>query len=486
MDPSTQKELHDASLAEIDTGDADTAAIFDPQVVKRLKRKVDFILLPLLTVAYLLNSLDRSNLSNAYTAGLSKDLGLVGNQYNQILTYYAIPLVVFGPVVTVLTRLLGARWTIGSMLLVFGAASLASGFVKDFKGMVVCRVFVGAFEAGFLASVIYYLSTWYTRRELASRIGIFYAALVASSAFGGLFAYGMFQIKNEKYFRWSYLFFLEGGLTMAWALVIYIAMPSSPQTAWFLNQNEKIVAQQRLEQDSISSSLESTKFRWKEALSEFTTLHGYIRLCLSFVGGTVLTSNANFLAIVVQRLGYSVVKTNLYTVAPALVGAVVLVTFCKSSDHFHERGFHQAAASVLSLVGYIILATVSSTNTAVLYFAMFLCTMGAYPTTPIGAAWTVDNIPNLNARAMTSGLFVAVGNCGGLLSSNIYYKREAPRYMTCLVVNIVMSAILVVASALYTMWMRWENRRRNQTYGPGATSTEGVASSRDPRFRFAT
>lgn len=100
------------------------------------------------------SSLDRSNLSNAYTAGLPEDLGLTGNQYNQILTYYTIPLVVLGPVLTMGTRLLGAHRTIAGMLLVFGAASLAGGFVKDFKSMVVCRVLVGAAESGFLASCV--------------------------------------------------------------------------------------------------------------------------------------------------------------------------------------------------------------------------------------------------------------------------------------------------------------------------------------------
>ena len=157
--------------------------------------------------------------------------------------------------------------------------------------------------------MVYYLSIWYTRRELASRIGIFYAALVASSAFGGLLAYGMFQITNETYFRWSYLFFLEGALTMTWAILLFFILPSGSQTAWFLTPAEKEVAHLRLEQDSVSTL--DLKFNWKEALSEFTTPHGYIRVCMAFVAGTILTSNANFLAMVVKRLGYSVVKTNL-------------------------------------------------------------------------------------------------------------------------------------------------------------------------------
>ncbi|KAJ5807901.1 hypothetical protein N7474_009170 [Penicillium riverlandense] len=78
------------------------------------------------------------------------------------------------------------------------------------------------------------------------------------------------------------------------------------------------------------------------------------------------------------------------------------------------------------------------------------------------------------------------GNCGGLLSSNIYYAWEAPRYITSLTVDITMAAILVTASSAYTLWMRWENRRRDKRNGPGRFSTEGITGSRDPRFRFET
>lgn len=176
MDPSALKSPSQADFTKTVTSGA--AAIIQPDVVKRLKRKADFILLPMLTFAYLLkyvrlllpyclldinyqlminsydSSLDRSNVSNAYTAGLSADLGLKGNQYNQLLIYYQIPFIVLGPVATMFTKMLGARWTLPGMLLLFGAASLASGFAKNFKSMVVCRVFVGAFESGFLASCV--------------------------------------------------------------------------------------------------------------------------------------------------------------------------------------------------------------------------------------------------------------------------------------------------------------------------------------------
>lgn len=157
--------------------------------------------------------------------------------------------------------------------------------------------------------VIYYLSIWYTRKELATRIGIFYAALVASSAFGGLLAYGMFHIQGGPYPHWAYLFFLEGGLTMLWSMILFLLLPSGTDQAWFLNDKEKEVARLRLIQDSVANL--QTPFKWKEAFGEFYTPHGYIRIFVAFVSGIILTSNANFLAMVVKRLNYSVVKTNL-------------------------------------------------------------------------------------------------------------------------------------------------------------------------------
>lgn len=96
---------------------------------------------------------------------------------------------------------------------------------------------------------------------------------------------------------------------MLWATLLYIALPSGTDQAWFLNDQEKEVARLRLIQDSVANL--QTPFKWKEAFGEFYTPHGYIRIFVAFVSGIVLTSNANFLAMVVKRLNYSVVKTNL-------------------------------------------------------------------------------------------------------------------------------------------------------------------------------
>lgn len=85
-----------------------------------------------------------------------------------------------------------------------------------------------------------YFSTFYTRRQIAFRIGIFYASSITASPFGGLLAYGVFHISgNKTLFTWSYLFFLEGGITLIAAVVTFFVLPRNIETAYFLIEEEK-------------------------------------------------------------------------------------------------------------------------------------------------------------------------------------------------------------------------------------------------------
>ena len=78
----------DGKIPRIQHGEAEDAAIiaalqsYVPGTVaeKRLVRKIDFILLPILWWMYILAHLDRSNIANANAAGMSEDLGLSDNR----------------------------------------------------------------------------------------------------------------------------------------------------------------------------------------------------------------------------------------------------------------------------------------------------------------------------------------------------------------------------------------------------------------------
>ncbi|KAH8898749.1 retrograde regulation protein 2 [Thozetella sp. PMI_491] len=454
-------------------------------LIRAFVRKCDWHLIPFLSLTYFFNSLDRSNLGNAQTAGFSTDIGLVGNQYNLILTFYYVPFVCFAPFFTMLTNAITARYSLSIMMCGFGLASLSTAFVKSFSGAFACRFFVGVFESGFLPSAIIYMSTFYTRRDIASRVGLFYAASVAAAAFGGLLSFAVFRIQDSTLHNWSYLFVIEGSLTMSIGLSLPWVIPGSLKSARWLSPEVKAAGAARLLRESLDKT--EYKINWAEALRVLSTWHYYVRGLIAFSFGVLLSSNANFLAIITARLGFDTVKTNLYTVAPALTAAVVLILVCFSSDYFQERGVHMTSILSLSVVGYILLLTIDvAAQRGVAYFAIFLCTIGAYPMSVIFSTWLAVNLTNMNARAFTLGTLIPIANAAGLLSSNIFFAWEAPRYTFALICNCVAAGVCMVLSLSHSMWMRYDNRRRDAAQGtiPGGFTTEGITDERDPRFRW--
>jgi hypothetical protein len=73
------------------------AHVVDHHAERALFRKFDFRLLPVLTLMYLFNALDKGNLGNAKTDGMEKDLRFKNNDYNIILSVFYVPYVLFAP-----------------------------------------------------------------------------------------------------------------------------------------------------------------------------------------------------------------------------------------------------------------------------------------------------------------------------------------------------------------------------------------------------
>lgn len=74
------------------------------------------------------------------------------------------------------------------IMIAWGGVMTGMGFVKNFEGLLVARIFLGATEAGLFPGVSYFLSQWYRRHEIALRIALFFSAATAAGAFGGLLA----------------------------------------------------------------------------------------------------------------------------------------------------------------------------------------------------------------------------------------------------------------------------------------------------------
>ena len=233
------------------------------------------------------------------------------------------------------------------------------------------RWFLGMCESAFFPLVIYYQTTFYRRGELARRLALFYAAQSIASAFGGLLAFGVFQIHSGSLANWRYLFVIEGCCTVLVSTFAFWYLPYNAATAKFLTEEEKKLAFYRMQVDS--SSVVDQKFVLRDALKIFKHPTSWMILGIEICLGVPLQSVQLFLPVIVERLGYSTVKTNLYTVAPNVSGAVVLLILAFASDLTRLRFPFIALGFVLTFVGFIIFVSIDVTRSLnVAYFSCFM------------------------------------------------------------------------------------------------------------------
>lgn len=135
-----------AAVLDVETAEADAAEI------RRIVRKIDFRLLPVLATIYSFALIDRVNLPNARIAGMDEDLDLsVGNRYTLVTMIFFVPYVIFQFPANIVIRKLGACMWLSSLVCAWGVVSIGIGFNQRWEDLMGCRVLLGILEAGYCA-----------------------------------------------------------------------------------------------------------------------------------------------------------------------------------------------------------------------------------------------------------------------------------------------------------------------------------------------
>lgn len=157
-----------------------------------LVRKIDFRLLPMIVLMYILNYLDRNNIAAARLAGLEKDLKLSSAQYQTSVSILFVGYVLMQvPSNLFLNKIGKPAIYMPIVMVVWGVISAATAAAQSFGGLIAIRFMLGFVEAAYFPGCLFFLSSWYTRKELGVRTAILYSGSLLSGAFSGLIAAGI-------------------------------------------------------------------------------------------------------------------------------------------------------------------------------------------------------------------------------------------------------------------------------------------------------
>ncbi|OAX82139.1 hypothetical protein ACJ72_03509 [Emergomyces africanus] len=454
---------------EHDTGEVDVDVdSFTKEETTKILRKVDYRLVPLLGVLYLLAFIDRGNIGNAKIAGMNEDLQLRGMQYNIALTVFFVPYSLFEVPSNIVLKILRPSVWISVMLFSWGTVMTLMGIVANYRGLVVARFFLGVTEAGFFPAASFLLTIWYRRYEVQTRMAIFYAGASLSGAFSGLLAFGiekMHGVGNLAGWRW--IFILEGLVPVACSFGVWLILPDSPEHARFLTPTERKFITARLSADTGSGQgkvTNSDKIKWHHILAAFKDWKIWAAVVMFWGNSIGVYGFTATVPTVIRDLGYTAANAQLMTI-PIYVAAMMLtLTFAFFSDRYETRTPFIMGGFSIAVVGFIALLAIPHPKLpGVTYGMLFLIAMGMYsPFTSI-VCLIGNNLAPSSKRAVGMALLISCGNMGGIAGSNIFFAAEAPKYRTGFSVSLVMCvAGIIMAFVLRVTYARLNRERDRQ------------------------
>ena len=147
-----------------------------PENNKRVLRKIDTRILPVILAVYFLQALDKATLAYASVFGLVEEANLHGLQYSWLGSVVYLAQLVAQPLVAFLLVKLPLGKFLAATVLLWGVVLSCMPAAHSFSGLLVSRLFLGLFEAGVAPTFIAVTQMWWRRREQPVRLGAWYAS----------------------------------------------------------------------------------------------------------------------------------------------------------------------------------------------------------------------------------------------------------------------------------------------------------------------
>ena len=422
-----------------------------PNLENAIMRKVAWRMVPFLSLAYMINALDRFNISIAALT-MNKELGLTATTYGLAAGAFFWSYVLFQfPASAILTRIGARRW-LGVTMIAWGICSAGTAFVTDATSFVAMRFLLGIAESGFFPGVAWFMTRWFPARHRGRAMGIFYAFGASASVIGGPLSGNLLLLNGwHGLSGWQWIFLIEGIPACLLAIMCPFILRDRPEDAAWLSPAEQSWLRGRLDTEQSQSVMRSLSLA--QALASpiiLMLIAGYL-----LIGFGVYSKNF-FLPLMIKGMGYNDQTVGYLSALPSLFGCLGMILMSRSSDRTGERVWHVAGPCLIACVGLagagLTLAINPIAAMACFCVAGFgisasLPTFWNLPTAALGPAAAAGGIAVINSIGNISG-YVAPQMVGLLRDATGSY--EIPMLVASLLMMAAAAFILVAPRSAAT------------------------------------
>ncbi|PPQ93270.1 hypothetical protein CVT25_015268 [Psilocybe cyanescens] len=436
------------SIRDVDVAASlDSDAPLDSQVAARIRRKIDWHLMP-----FIMTFADKTTLGQSAVLGIIPDAHLTQNQFNWLGTIFYLSYLVFQyPQNLALQKFPVAKW-MSINIFVWAIALLAHSACKSFGALFAVRFILGmcAITPGFMIVT----SMFYTRAEQNKRVGYWFLMNGFAIIILGFISFGVLHAKVNDHHRRYYFDHFRVILvhitshTLSWSSVPNRGMPfqrfyfpDSPTTAYFLTPEERTQAVQRIKGNQ--AGIENKQ--WKRDQFIETCLDPKIWVMAAFAAtANIVNSLTNQRQLIINQFGFSPIKTTLLGCVDGVVEIVTIwLGVTLASRRSIGRGYAAALMFIPALLGTILVNKLPSHDKVGLLFSYWSsCLLPSqsfldgsiplFPDTPnvfFGLALSGNGIDGNNIGTTTNAIILSAYAIANAAGPFMWKKKYTPRYV---------------------------------------------------------
>ncbi|KAF8318443.1 MFS general substrate transporter [Clavulina sp. PMI_390] len=438
--------IDDAAHVVLDGSFAEDNSPLDPIVADKLRRKIDWHILPLMMFLYLyaiistrlIQYLDKTTLNSASILGIKKTAHLDTSQYNWLSTIFYLAYLVFEyPQNLALQRFPVAKW-MSINIFVWSIALAAQAACHSFIGLFFCRLILGVCEGSITAGFLIVTSFFWTHKEQSLRVGWWFLM-------NGSGTFGVLHFPKNSLAPWQWYMIMTGVITLILSIAFWFLFPDNPQTAWFLTAEEKVLAVRRVKENQ--TGVENKTFKTEQMWEAFQDPKAWL-----FALFNIPNAFSNQGAIIINSFGFTVIQTTLLGCVTgvveiiAILAAIILVNKVDNS-----RGYVAAFTYAIAMAGNIVVLTLPWHNKVGLLFGVWIMLLGWITATTAG-----------HTKRIVMNSMLLVGYCtGNLVGPQLFKAKYAPRNIVPFGVFLGCNAASLILLLVIRVVLARENARRD-------------------------
>ena len=202
-------------------------------------RKTAWRLVPLLTIAYIFNYLDRTCLGFAALT-MNRDIGLSPEQFGFGAGIFFVGYSVFEVPSNLAMYKVGARLWIARIMITWGIASAATALVTGPNSFYAVRFLLGIAEAGFFPGITFFIAAWFPIAYRTRMLAWFLVGIPVSSLIGGPICGLLLELDGVWGLAgWKWLFVAVSLPCVVLGVLVLRLLADRPQDASWLSQPER-------------------------------------------------------------------------------------------------------------------------------------------------------------------------------------------------------------------------------------------------------